>query len=304
MGNYGNLKQIDAGGQAVIYLGYDFDGQRWVIFKYPKHDNDGTRRRLKREARLIKEQEDNPFVVKLIEDSSHCTPPFLVLEYCTGGSLADWILNRHSVTDVVKVMIQAMLALQPNHEKNGFHGDFTPRNIRLAEDPDGVRVRLIDFGLGQTPNHLSGTMTRDFRGTPNYIAPEVQKGDDYTWRSDIWSAHVVFRELLTGLKSKLLFDFSPPPRELTNLIDRMGAENPLTRPNTVEIVKELRAYLDKPVAVPKPIAIPQNAGTGLGLLVTTLLVGSAVVLANKNTYDSKAGRYRNRNGQFASGWFG
>jgi serine/threonine protein kinase len=197
-----------------------------------------------------------------------------------------------------------MLALQPNHEKNGFHGDFTPRNIRLAKDPDGLRVRLIDFGLGQTPNHLSGTMTRDFRGTPNYIAPEVLKGDDYTWRSDIWSAHVVFRELLTGLKFKPAFDFSPPPRELTNLIDRMGAENPRARPNTVEIVKELRAYLNKPVAVPKPIAIPQSASTGLGLLVTTLLVGGAIALANKNTYDSKAGRYRNRNGQFASGWFG
>src|SRR5258705_6105961 len=147
-------------------------------------------------------------------------------------------------------------------------------------------------------------MTRDFRGTPGYISPEVQKGDDYTWRSDIWSGHVIFRELLTGLKFKRIFDLSPPPRELTSIIDWMGQENPFDRPTAMQVISKLEAYLNNPVEVPKPIAVPQGAGPTVGLIITTLAVGAAAILANKNRYDSKADRYRNSKGQFASGWFG
>src|SRR5688572_29262161 len=124
----------------------------------------------------------------------------------------------------------------------------TSRNLLVSDDPDGCwRIKLIDFGLGQTPNYSSGSMTRNFRGTPGYVAPEVEKGDDYTWQSDIWSAGTVFRELLTGFKTKMAFTFNPPPTELASLIDRMTAENPLLRPDTRTIVEELTNYLNKPI---------------------------------------------------------
>src|SRR5882724_9213289 len=83
MGKYGNFKHIPGGGQANIFLGFDFDANRTRIFKVAKHDNTGSRRRLKREGRLLHEQRDNPYVVQLIEDCSHCTPPYLVLEHCS-----------------------------------------------------------------------------------------------------------------------------------------------------------------------------------------------------------------------------
>ncbi len=304
MRNYGNLKPIDEGGQAKIYLGDDLDANNKVIFKVAKHDNRGSRRRLRREARQLREQDGNRHVVRLIEDCSDHHPPFLVLEYCSGGSLAEWVLNRRSVRDVVIAMIHAMNGLQPSHAKNGFHGDFTPRNLHVSNEPDGWLVKVLDFGLGQTPNYLSGSITRSFRGTPGYIAPEVLQGDDYTCRSDIWSAHVVFRELLTGMKTQSWMDFTPPPSELTALINRMGAETPDARPSTEIIIQELHAFLNKPVEVLRPIPFPQSTASGLGILVTALVLGGVAVLANKNQYDSQVGRYRNRNGQFASGWFG
>jgi serine/threonine protein kinase len=194
-----------------------------------------------------------------------------------------------------------MLGLNGIHALGGFHGDFTPRNLLFAPSPSGWRVKLADLGIGQTPNPLSGSMTHSFRGTPNYIAPEVKKGDDYTWRADIYSAGIVFRELLTGLRMKLALTFTPPPRDLDVLIDSMTAEDPLARPTTTDIISRIHAYLSRPRVA--PTTLPEKTPSWGGLLLP--LAGLALgILATRNLYDSKAGRYRNHKGQFASGWFG
>lgn len=298
MANYQNPKKIDEGGQAKIYLAYEPDLRKDVILKVT-NDNDGSRRRLKREARVARELNHNQFTADLIADHSDHHPPFIVYEYCSGGSLADWILARKPAQDITHAMKHALLGLEGVHDRGGFHGDFTPRNLLVSYDPDGRwRIKLIDFGLGQTPNYSSGSMTRNFRGTPGYVAPEVEKGDDYTWRSDIWSAGTVFRELLTGFKTKMTFTFNPPPSELTSIIDRMTAENPLLRPDTRTIVMGLTNYLNKPTVQTVPTS---SQGVSLGGFL--VVAGSILaILANKNKYDSKVGRYRNKNGQFASGW--
>jgi serine/threonine protein kinase len=103
MARYGNFKQIAEGGQATIYLGVD-ELNRKVILKQVKHDNAGTCRRLQREARLLREQEGNAHVVGLIADRSDYHPPYIILEYCGGGSLASWVTNRHSEEDVGAVL--------------------------------------------------------------------------------------------------------------------------------------------------------------------------------------------------------
>ncbi len=305
MFRFQNLKEIDSGGQAEIYLADDTQTNRKVIIKTPKHDNAGNRRRLQREARLLDEQRDNPYVVDLIADYSHASPPFIVLEYCAGGSLTEWVTKRRPVTDVVLAMQHILMGLEGIHAKDGFHRDLTPRNLQVAYDDSGFcLVKLIDFGLGQTPNPQSGTMTRNFGGTAGYIAPEVEAGDDYTWRADIFSLGVVFRELLTGSKIKPLFSFAPPPpADLTDLIDRMTAHDPMKRPNTQYILNELDVYLSRPAQQPTPVQAPQNEGSGLGWLFAAALAGGALLLAGANSYDENVGRYRNSRGRCTSGMF-
>lgn len=305
MFRFQNLKEIDGGGQAKIYLADDTQTNKKVIIKTPKFNNAGTRRRLQREARLLDEQRDNPFVVDLIADYSNEPTPFLVLEYCSGGSLTSWVTNRQPVADVVLAMQHIVVGLQGIHGKDGFHRDLTPRNLQRAYGDDGFwLIKLIDFGLGQTPNPQSGTMTRNFGGTPGYIAPEVEAGDDYTWQADIYSLGIVFRELLTGSKTKALFSFgSQPPAELTKLIDEMTAHDPIKRPNTQYIFNQLDAYLNKPVRQPKPVQVPQGQGSGWGWALLATLGALATIAANANDYDENVGRYRDSHGRFRSGMF-
>lgn len=305
MFRFQNLKEIDGGGQAKIYLADDTQTNKKVIIKTPRFNNTGTRRRLQREARLLDEQRDNPFVVDLIADYSNEPTPFIVLEYCAGGSLTGWVTNRQPVANVVLAMQHIVVGLQGIHGNDGFHRDLTPRNLQRAYDDDGFwLIKLIDFGLGQTPNPRSGTMTRNFGGMPGYIAPEVEAGDDYTWRADIYSLGVVFRELLTGSKTKALFSFGPhPPAELIKLINEMTAQDPMKRPNTQYIFNQLDDYLNKPVQQPKPVQVPQSDGSGLGWLFAAALAGGALLLAGTNSYDENVGRYRDSRGRFKSGIF-
>jgi serine/threonine protein kinase len=298
---YQNLKKIDEGGQATIYLADDVLAYRKVILKFIKHNNPGSLKRLKREARLATEQFDNAFTVDLLADYTDQRVPFLVFEYCSGGSLAKWIFDRQPPQTVANAMLHAMLGLRGIHNRGGFHGDFTPRNLLIVHSADGWRIKLIDFGLGQTPNPLSGSMTRHFRGTPNYIAPEIELGDDYTWRADIYSAGIVFRELITGVRMKLLFDFNPPPSELSALIDIMTSEDPGVRPAADEVIQRLQLFLAKTTTSQ---VIHDETKPGLGTLLVPAAALLLAILATKNRYDSDAARYRNHHGQFASGWFG
>src|SRR5258706_9348430 len=194
---YTNLKELEGGGQGRIFLANDVLQNKTFILKTVRHNNEGNRRRLRREARLLREQESNLFVVGIETEFSYRDQPWLVLEYCSGGSIEKWIFDRKPIYEVVLAMQHAILGLKGIHDKSGFHGDVTPKNLLIALEPGNLwRIKLIDLGLGQTPNPESGSMTRSFRGTPKYIAPEVKAGDDYTWRADVFSLGIVFRELL------------------------------------------------------------------------------------------------------------
>ena len=79
-----NLEKLGQGGQGKIHLADDGKANKKVIIKATKHANPGSRKRLKRQARLLREHTDNPFVVNLEADYSDHTSPFIVLEYCSG----------------------------------------------------------------------------------------------------------------------------------------------------------------------------------------------------------------------------
>uniref|UniRef100_A0A8C7YAT8 Si:ch211-63o20.7 n=1 Tax=Oryzias sinensis TaxID=183150 RepID=A0A8C7YAT8_9TELE len=146
------------------------------------------RRQRKRSAQREEEEQLGPLP---------CLALWLVMEYCNGGDLNQYLLSRppdaqrnHSV------VLQLSSAVAFLHCLGITHRDLKPDNVLVCVTPKGPVVKVADFGLskmseGPCRQHFSSTCGSDF-----YMAPEVWGGLSYTAQADIFSLGVMFWAVL------------------------------------------------------------------------------------------------------------
>jgi len=135
---------------------------------------------------------------EVFEDESEDGKIYMVMEYVSGGELFDHIINRgnyseHDAALVVRQIIEAVAYL---HSNNIAHRDLKPENLLCAGANNEI-IKVADFGLSKEfddNNKALETMC----GTPDYVAPEVLRGNGYTNAVDIWSIGVVTYVMLCG----------------------------------------------------------------------------------------------------------
>ena len=102
--------------------------------------------------------------------------------------------NVLSEKDVVKLGIDICNALVLFGKKNIIHRDIKPDNIFVNEYGN---FKLGDFGIARSLENMTHGLTSRI-GTPNYMAPEVYKGESYDARADIYSLGLVLYRLLNN----------------------------------------------------------------------------------------------------------
>jgi serine/threonine-protein kinase len=128
---------------------------------------------------------------------------FLVMELVTGTTLRSLLREQGRLPAVVaaQILTQTCGALGAAHEQQVVHRDVKPDNIMVTQTPNGPFVKVLDFGIARIQD-VGGpaTLTQAgmVMGTPHYMSPEQCLGYDLDGRSDIYSAGIVFYEMLLG----------------------------------------------------------------------------------------------------------
>ncbi|HEY9245088.1 MAG TPA: serine/threonine-protein kinase, partial [Streptosporangiaceae bacterium] len=124
------------------------------------------------------------------------SPPFLVMEFVDGPSLAG-LLDGGPLdpADAMDVLAQVAAGLAAAHAAGLVHRDIKPANLLVA--PDG-QVKITDFGIAHAAGSAQLTRTGTMVGTPSYLAPERAAGASATAASDLYSLGVVAYECLAG----------------------------------------------------------------------------------------------------------
>ena len=83
------------------------------------------------------------------------------------------------------------MAVKYLHEKQIICRDVKPENIMVLEN--GF-IQLIDFGAAKNIEDRTNSII----GTPQYMAPEVILGDQYSFEVDYWSVGICLYEFVYG----------------------------------------------------------------------------------------------------------
>jgi serine/threonine protein kinase len=197
LGKYSILEKLGEGSMGTVYEAHDNILDRSVAIKIMAGEiqrNPELKLRFYREAKAAAGLHHNNIVtVHDLGEEGDVT--YIVMELLKGKNLKDIIRDQIPLSLEKKLLIMAQTAdgLSCAH-KNGFiHRDIKPGNIFVT---DSGTVKILDFGIARMPQS-DLTRVGQRLGTPVYMSPEQVKGAKLDERSDIFSAGIVFYELLT-----------------------------------------------------------------------------------------------------------
>ncbi|MFI0480688.1 serine/threonine-protein kinase [Actinomadura sp. 9N215] len=198
LGPYRMVGRLGRGGMGTVYLGEDGGGRR-VAVKVINRELAGEtafRDRFRREvtaARQVRRFCTAPVLdAELDED-----PLYVVTEYIEGPSLERAVADRGPLpgSDLEGLAVGVATALAAIHGAGIVHRDLKPANVLLSS----TGPRVIDFGIARALDAADGpTRTGQFVGTPNYLPPELLRGEQVTPASDVFSWGCVVAYAGTG----------------------------------------------------------------------------------------------------------
>ncbi|XP_041519818.1 serine/threonine-protein kinase ULK2 isoform X3 [Microtus oregoni] len=202
---YSKRDLVGHGAFAVVFRGRHRQKTDWevAIKSINKKNLSKSQILLGKEIKILKElQHEN--IVALYDVQELPNSVFLVMEYCNGGDLADYLQAKGTLSeDTIRVFLhQIAAAMRILHSKGVIHRDLKPQNILLSyanrrkSNVSGIRIKIADFGFARYLH--SNTMAATLCGSPMYMAPEVIMSQHYDAKADLWSIGTVIYQCLVG----------------------------------------------------------------------------------------------------------
>lgn len=241
IGRFEIVRELGRGAQSVVYLARDPHLQREVAIKtlHFSRPDPQKNQQLLSEARMVS-QLRHPNIVPIFEAGEEQGDLYLVFEFVPGQNLGEYLKanGRQSAVKAIAILGPVLDAIAHAHAAGIIHRDLKPNNILI--DNDGT-PRVMDFGIAARVEALSGE-DEAFMGTPAYMAPECFALRESSERTDVFSAGLVFYELLTGQRAV-------HGNNAYEVLDRITNEDiRLPKISGVEIDDQLASVLYKAIA--------------------------------------------------------
>ena len=286
---------------AVVYRARDERLDRRVALKLlvPALAMDAAfRQRFIRESRAAAAV-DHPNIIPIYEAGEASGSLFIAMRYVQGGDVKSLLERRGPLPAwrAWSIISQVAAALDAAHAYGLVHRDVKPANMlldttgaaagqgRVLPDDRPEHVYLSDFGISKQSLSASNlTMSGQFVGTLDYIAPEQIDGHNVDGRADQYSLACAAYELLSGtppfrreqgLAMITAHLAEPPPSlaarrdDLPAVVDRVLASAMAKSPDgryatCAQFATDLGRSLGLVAGAPEPPGMPPHAGLGAG----------------------------------------
>jgi hypothetical protein len=230
LGRYRLAGRLGSGGMGVVYLAHDPAGGPVAIKLVHAHlaGDPEFHARFRSEVNRVR-QVPAFCTAEVLDANLGHHPPYLVVEYVDGPSLAEVVDRRGPLTpaNLHSVAVGVATALAGIHGAGVIHRDLKPENVLLA--PGSPKV--IDFGIARAFEATSQhTRTDQFVGTVAYMAPErfsSEPGTALTAAADVFAWGCVIGYAGTG---RTPFHADSAPATAARILTQRPALDGLAQP--------------------------------------------------------------------------
>ncbi|AOS63017.1 serine/threonine-protein kinase [Actinoalloteichus hymeniacidonis] len=267
-GRFQRIRRLGKGGFGEVWLALDTGLNREVAVKIAHAPDTESEERMLREARALAAVR-HPNCVRIydiLDDLGDGTDGLaIVMEYIAGDALSDVVRASGPLDDVAAARLWGTMAeaLGAAHDKGLLHRDIKPGNILVDE---AGMPQLIDFGIARSDGDSTLTATGMMVGTPDFLAPEVARGEAASPSSDSWQLAATVSYALTGnpprgyrdspisalmaaAEAAELVHLPERSKHRARLVAALGPE-PSRRPSLTMISAGMTAYLNGSGASP------------------------------------------------------
>src|SRR6266849_5230573 len=202
IGKYIIKRELGRGGMGAVYLAEQPGLGREVAIKeliLSAVADPTALKRFMQEAQVMA-RTSHPNLVQVHDLEQIGDANYIVLEFVRGKSLRDRI-NQGTLPlpQTFAVMHGVLQALDYAHKRSIVHRDMKPENVLMSEEGE---VKVADFGIARLTDDSgagsTATKTGTTVGTPQYMSPEQVASSKVDGRSDLYSAGIMFYELVVG----------------------------------------------------------------------------------------------------------
>lgn len=192
------VRKLGQGTYGKVQLGINKKtGQEVAIktIKKCKIESEADLIRIRREVQIMSSVR-HPNIVHIYEVFENTEKMILVMEYCSGGELYDYLSQKKVLQEdeARRLFRQIATAVYYCHIHKICHRDLKLENVLLD---DTGSAKIADFGLSNVFKETSLLST--FCGSPLYASPEIVKGTPYIGPEvDCWSLGVLLYTLVYG----------------------------------------------------------------------------------------------------------